>query len=459
MKTGAIILAAGKGTRMHSSLPKVLHQVCGKAMVQLIIDNIQAAEIGKSYIVIGHGAEQVKTALGADHAYAVQEPQLGTGHCVMQALPIIPPDTDGVLVVCGDTPLLRQETLAKLKEHFLQTGAACTILTAEMADPGGYGRILRDADGKITGIVEEKDATPEQKQITEVNTGTYFFSYPLLKEALAQLTNDNAQGEYYLTDTLAYLNANGHIIDGILSEDADETMGVNDRVQLAKADRLLRQRKNRQLMREGVTLIDPATTYIDLDVEIGQDTIIYPNCHLRGNTKIGKHCLLDADCQITDSTIGDHCHLIKAIVKESIIGDYGEIGPFAYIRPKTQIRNHVKIGHFVEVKKSTVDEGSKIPHLSYIGDAIIGKEVNIGCGTITCNYDGANKFQTLIGDHVFIGSNSNLVAPVEIEENAYVAAGSTITKKVSKDALAIARARQQELKGWVPAKAPKKNKK
>lgn len=459
MKTGAIILAAGKGTRMKSSLPKVLHKVCGKPMVQIIIDNIKNADIGKSYIVIGHGAEQVRETLGENHEYAVQEPQLGTGHCVMQALPAIPEDTEGVLVVCGDTPLLRAETLAMLKDNFTATRAACTILTAIMPNPTGYGRIIRNEAGNIVAIVEEKDATPEQKQITEVNTGTYFFDYPLLKEALANITNDNAQGEYYLTDTLAYLNDHEHTIAGIVSNDADETMGVNDRVNLAKAEKLLRLRKNTELMREGVTIIDPESTYIDQDVQVGKDTVIYPNCHLRGVTKIGENCVIDADCQITDSIIGDNCHLIKAIVNESTVGNHADIGPFAYIRPKTLVKDHVKIGHFVEVKKSTVDDGSKIPHLSYIGDAVVGKDVNIGCGTITCNYDGANKFQTIIGDRVFIGSNSNLVAPVEVEENAYVAAGSTITKQVKKDSLAIARAKQMEIKNWVPEKAPKKDKK
>ena len=459
MKTGAIILAAGKGTRMKSNLPKVLHKVCGKPMVQIIIDNIKTAEIGKSYIVIGHGAEKVKDVLGEENQYAIQEPQLGTGHCVMQAIPTIPDDTDGVLVICGDTPLLKAETLAMLKANFVNTGAACTILTAVMENPTGYGRIIRNETGNIVAIVEEKDATAEQKKITEVNTGTYFFNYPLLKEALANITNDNAQGEYYLTDTLAYLNQKGHVIAGIVSDDADETMGVNDRVNLAKAEKLLRARKNTLLMQAGVTLIDPEATYIDWEVEIGKDTIIYPNCHLRGNTKIGENCVLDADCQITDSQIGNDCHLIKAIVNESVVGDNADIGPFAYIRPKTVVKNNVKIGHFVEVKKSTVDEGSKIPHLSYIGDSEIGKDCNIGCGTITCNYDGANKFKTIIGDNVFIGSNSNLVAPVEVEANSYVAAGSTITKKVNKDSLAIARARQTEIPNWVPEKAPKKIKK
>ena len=459
MNTGAIILAAGKGTRMKSNLPKVLHKVCGKAMVQIIIDNIQNAEIGKSYIVIGHGAEKVREELGDAHQYAVQEPQLGTGHCVMQAIPAIPDDTDGVLVVCGDTPLLKAETLAMLKANFIETKAACTILTAIMENPTGYGRIIRNDAGNIVGIVEEKDATEEQKKIKEVNTGTYFFDYPLLKEALANITNDNAQGEYYLTDTLSYLNEKGHTIDGIISNDAEETMGVNDRINLAKAEKLLRQRKNTQLMKDGVTLIDPESTYIDWNVEVGKDTIIYPNCHLRGATKIGENCVLDADCQITDSTIGNDCHLIKAIVNESTVGTGADIGPFAYIRPKTLVKDNVKIGHFVEVKKSTVDCGSKIPHLSYIGDAVIGKDVNIGCGTITCNYDGANKFQTIIGDNVFIGSNSNLVAPVEVEANSYVAAGSTITKKVQKDSLAIARARQMAIPNWVPEKAPKKIKK
>lgn len=459
MKTGAVILAAGKGTRMKSNLPKVLHKVCGKPMVQIIIDNIKAAQIGKSYIVIGHGAEKVKEVLGNENHYAVQEPQLGTGHCVMQAVPAIPDDTAGVLVICGDTPLLKAETLAMLKDNFIQTGAACTVLTAVMENPTGYGRIIRNEEGNIVAIVEEKDATAEQKKITEVNTGTYFFDYSLLKEALNNITNNNAQGEYYLTDTLAYLNSEGYVIAGIISDDANETMGVNDRINLAKAEKLLQIRKNNLLMQSGVTLINPDATYIDWEVEIGKDTVIYPNCHLHGNTVIGENCILEADCQITDSRIGNNCHLIKAIVKESVIGDNADIGPFAYIRPKTSVENNVKIGHFVELKKSTVGNGTKIPHLSYIGDSEIGENCNIGCGTITCNYDGANKFKTVIGNNVFIGSNSNLVAPVKVEDNSYVAAGSTITETVKEDSLAIARAKQTAIPDWVPEKAPKKNKK
>ena len=460
MMLGTIILAAGKGTRMKSELPKVLHPVAGKPMIRQVLDVVEQAEIGQCYIVLGHGAHEVKAALGeTDYEYPIQRPQLGTGHGVMQAVPYIPIEMRGVLVVCGDTPLLRPETLAALKQSFLDTNAACTVLTTKLANPTGYGRILRDEAGNITGIVEEKDATPEQKQIQEVNTGTYFFDYRLLTEALYHLNNDNAQNEYYLTDTLAYFVTNGHLVRSVETLDADEVMGVNDRISLAKADLLLRRRKNQELMANGVTLMDPDHCYIDLDVQIGADTVIYPNCHLRGQTRIGKHCVIDADCQITNSTIGHHCNIIKTVMNEATVGNYANIGPFAYLRPGATLADHVKIGDFVEVKKSTIGEGSKLPHLSYIGDAAIGCHVNIGCGTITCNYDGAKKHPTNIGDHAFIGSNTNLVAPVSIGEGAFVAAGSTITQDVEADALGVARGKQRNIPGWAKLQQKKSAKK
>ena len=454
MKTGAIVLAAGKGTRMKSSLPKVLHQVAGQPMIEIILQNVKQADLGDCYIVIGHGAEAVRECLGASHHYAVQEPQLGTGHCVMQAVPSVPADTDAVLVVCGDTPLLRTETLVALKQRFVESGAACVVLTALPDDPTGYGRIVRDAAGDIMCIVEEKDASPEEKRIKEVNAGTYFFNFPKLKNALEHINNDNAQGEYYLTDTLAYLKNQGEKIVSMICPDVNETLGVNDRVQLAAASKILYTRKNLELMKDGVSILDPASVYIDLSVEVGADTVIYPNCHLRGKTKIGKGCVIDADCQITDSVVGDNCQLIKTIMVEAEVGNNCNIGPFAYLRPGTKAEDNVKLGHFVELKKTQVKSGAKIPHLSYIGDAEIGHNVNIGCGTITCNYDGVNKFKTIVEDEAFIGSNTNLVAPVRVAARAYVAAGSTIIEDVPADALAVARGRQKIVADWVKTKSP-----
>ena len=459
MKSGAIILAAGKGTRMKSDLPKVLHKAAGKPMIRHILDRVREAELDEVCIVVGHGGAEVRAALGEDYLYAVQEPQLGTGHCVMQAMPAVSADVEGVLVVCGDTPLLRTETFVALKKKFEASKAACVVLTAIPADPTGYGRILRDAEGSVCGIVEQKDATEEQKAIREVNTGTYFFDLAKLRVALDNITNDNAQGEYYLTDTLAWLKNQGEKVEGVICPDEHETLGVNDRVQLAEATKTLYARKAEELMRAGVTLIDPAAVYIEQDVEVGADTVIYPNCHLRGKTVIGKGCVIDADCQLTDSIVGDGSTLIKTIMVEAEVGKNCTLGPFAYLRPGTKAEDKVKLGHFVEVKKSYVKSGAKVPHLTYIVDAEIGHDVNIGCGTITCNYDGVNKFKTVVADGAFVGSNTNLVAPVNIGEGAYIAAGSTIIEDVPADALAIARGRQAVIDGWAAENSPQAKKK
>lgn len=456
-KTCAVILAAGKGTRMKSALPKVLHKAGGRTMLAQVLHQVRAAGIEECCVVVGHGAEEVRASLPVSENlhFALQMPQLGTGHCAQQALPHIPKDSEAVLLVCGDTPLLTAATLSALQEKFISTGTDGLILTAEMNNPTGYGRIVRDADGGVCGIVEEKDATAEQKRITEINTGAYIFRHSVLAEALGKLDNNNAQGEYYLTDVIKIIAAAGGKIDTLTTDDPMETTGVNDRVQLAQAAAELYRRKAHELMMAGVTIIDPTNCYIDQQVEVGSDTVIYPNCQLRGETKIGSGCVIDSECIITDSQVGDNCTLIKAVLTEAKVGSGANIGPFAYLRPGSKLGDKVKVGDFAEIKNANIGDGSKIPHLSYIGDADVGSGVNIGCGTITCNYDGVHKFRTVIGDNVFIGSNTNLVAPVTVGDDAFVGAGSTITRDVAAGALAVERSRQQQFDGWATEKSPK----
>lgn len=461
-KITAVILAAGKGTRMKSALPKVLHKAGGRTMLEQVIHQVRTAGIEDCCVVVGHGAEQVRAALPLDENlhFALQMPQLGTGHCLQMALPHISEDSSAVMIVCGDTPLLTAATLSALADKFSASGADGIILTAVLDDPTGYGRIIRNASGSVCAIVEQKDATPEQQAVREINTGAYIFRYDALRQALGKLTNDNAQGEYYLTDVILHINAAGGHIDTLTTANYIETTGVNDRVQLAAAAAELYRRKADELMLSGVTLIDPTNTYIDQQVTVGQDTVIYPGVQLRGNTHIGANCTIDSDTVITDSTVGDNCNLLKCVLTEATVASGANIGPFAYLRPGSRLAENVKVGDFAEIKNSTIGAGSKIPHLSYIGDAEVGSGVNIGCGTITCNYDGVNKHKTVIGNDVFIGSNTNLVAPVSVGDGAFVGAGSTITKDVAPNALAVERARQTEISGWAAEKSPKaKNRK
>ncbi len=457
MKITAIILAAGKGTRMKSRLPKVLHKAGGRTMLEQVLHEVRAAGVADCCVVVGHGADEVRQSLPPDEhlSFALQEPQLGTGHCVQQALPHIPADCEAALIVCGDTPLLTAQTLRALIDKFAATAADGLLLTAQMADPAGYGRVIRATDGGVRAIVEEKDATPAEKLVTEINTGAYIFKFPALQSALSHLTNANAQGEYYLTDVIGLIAAAGGHIDTLTAPDPVETTGVNDRVQLAFAAAELYRRKAVELMLAGVTLPDPASCYIDQQVTVGQDTIIYPGCQLRGETHIGSGCLLDGDCIITDSTVGDNCKLTKCVLDQAEVGPGANIGPFAYLRPGTRLGQGVKIGDFAEIKNSVIGDGSKVPHLSYIGDTDMGSGVNVGCGTITCNYDGVNKHRTTIGDGVFIGSNTNLVAPVAVGEGAFIGAGSTITRDVAAGALAVGRAKQKEIAGWAEQASPK----
>ena len=445
----AVILAAGQGTRMKSKLYKVLHPVCGKPMVEHVVDHIQTLDVDRIVTVVGHGAELVKETLGEKSEYVLQAEQLGTAHAIQQAEPILGELEGTTLVVCGDTPLIRPETMQALFAHHAAENAKATILTAVAETPTGYGRILRNVDGQVAQIVEQKDATEEQKLVTEINTGTYCFDNKALFEALKLVGNDNAQGEYYLPDVIEILQQQGEIVSAFVTGDFDETLGVNDRFALSQAEELMRARINERHMRNGVTIINPATTHISADAIIGSDTVLLPGVIIEGKTVIGEDCKIGPNSHIVNSEIGNGTTIHSSVVLNSTVGHETAVGPFAHLRPDSTLGDHVKIGNFVEVKKSTLGDNTKVSHLSYIGDAEIGQNVNIGCGSITVNYDGKNKFKTTIEDDVFVGCNSNLVAPITIGAGSFIAAGSTITKEVPGDALAIARARQENKLGYV----------
>lgn len=444
----AIILAAGKGTRMRSKYPKVLHKVGGRPMLQHVIDAASEAGAAQKVIIVGHEAELVTAMVGEQGTIALQAEQLGTGHAVMQAEAALRGFTGTALILCGDTPLLDGEELRRFCEQHQQSGAAATVLTAVMTDPTGYGRIVRDAQGNVQGIVEQKDATPEQLAIREINTGIYCLECPLLFEVLATLTNNNAQGEYYLTDVLQKLNEAGKQVGGISTADSAMVMGVNSRRQLAEAESVLHQRVLERLMDEGVTIMDPASTFVEAGVKIGRDTIIYPYTWLEGTTEIGEDCEIGPNARFTNVKIGDDCHLQFIYGHDCEVRNHVTAGPYVHLRPDTVISDRVKIGNYVEVKNSNVGEGTKLPHLTYIGDSDIGSGVNMGCGCITVNYDGKKKHRTVIGDNAFVGCNTNLVAPVTVGPNTYIGAGSTITKEVPENALGIGRAHQKNIEGW-----------
>ena len=438
----AIILAAGKGTRMKSKLYKVLHPVCGKPMVEHIINRVEETNPSEIVTIVGHGADKVKAQLGERSQYALQAEQLGTGHAVIQAAEFLKGKKGTTLVISGDTPLLTTETLDNLFEYHQGKGASATILTAHAEDPTGYGRILRDHVGIVDRIVEQKDATPEEAHVKEINTGTYCFDNELLFDALENLNTDNAQGEYYLTDIIEILKSNGKNVAAYQTNDFNESLGVNDRVALAEANRLMRERINRQHMMNGVTFVDPQSTYIDADIQIGAETVIEPGVYLKGQTVIGENCLITSQSQIEDSVIEDNVIIKSSVVEQSIVRNGADVGPFAHLRPKAEIAEKAHVGNFVEVKNATIGEGTKVGHLTYVGDATLGKDINVGCGVVFVNYDGKNKHHTTVGDHSFIGSSSNIVSPVEIGAHSIIAAGSTITENVSEHEMAIARSRQ-----------------
>jgi len=451
----SIILAAGEGTRMKSKLPKVIHKICGKPLVSHVIKAAKGANIDKNVVVVGYSGDTVKSTLKEDVEYVTQPVgegvPYGTGFAVMQAKGHIE-DESYVIILCGDTPLITSETISKLVEFTMHGKYEATVLTADLVDPTGYGRIVRDENGNVEEIVEHKDASEEQKAICEINSGIYCFKGKNLKEALERLDNNNAQNEYYITDAISIIRELGYKVGGYKLLDSNEITGINSRIQLAEAEKVMRMRINEKLMTKGVTLVNPDNTYIDSEVKIQRDTIIYPGVVIEGETEIGEDCTIGLGTRIVDSKIGNGVEIQNSTILESVVDDNTKIGPYAYLRPNSRIGKNVKIGDFVEVKNSIIDDNSKASHLAYIGDADVGKNVNIGCGAIFVNYDGKNKHKTIVKDNAFVGSNSNLVAPVTVMENGYVAAGSTITENVNAGSLSIARAKQINKENWVEKK-------
>ncbi|MGQ4277388.1 bifunctional UDP-N-acetylglucosamine diphosphorylase/glucosamine-1-phosphate N-acetyltransferase GlmU [Pseudidiomarina sp. E22-M8] len=447
MALSVVVLAAGKGTRMRSALPKVLHPVAHKPMVQHVIDSARQLDTSAIHVIYGHGAEALLERLsGQQLSFVEQAQQLGTGHAVQQIVPHVN-DDEHVLILYGDVPLTRVETLRDLINA--GTGTDLALLTVTLPDPTGYGRILRDGDGKITGIVEQKDATPEQLQVTEANTGMMLVQGKALKRWLGQLSNDNAQGEYYLTDIVAMAAQEGVAIASTQPRDIHEVEGANNRVQLAALERAYQQRQAEQLMMDGATLLDPVRIDVRGTVSIANDVIVDVNVIFEGHVELGEGVVIESNCILRNCSIAAGSRIKShSIVEEAQVAEHCEVGPYARLRPGSVLEQGAKVGNFVEMKKTRLGKGSKANHLTYLGDAIIGEGVNIGAGTITCNYDGVNKFTTEIDDGAFIGSNSSLVAPVRIGKQATVGAGSTISKTVDDHELGIARGKQRNITGW-----------
>ncbi|MGM0470882.1 MAG: bifunctional UDP-N-acetylglucosamine diphosphorylase/glucosamine-1-phosphate N-acetyltransferase GlmU [Bacillota bacterium] len=437
-KLATVILAAGKGTRMNSQLPKVLHKICGRSMAERIITTADQLNSTKNIAVIGYQSEVVKSELeDLNVEFAYQPNQLGTGHAVMQTEEQLADFDGSVLVLCGDTPLLTAKTLEQLVTQQQQSNTAATVLSTKVDDPTGYGRIVRDESGDLLRIVEEQDASNQEAEIKEVNTGTYCFDSQLLFSALDQLDTDNQQGEYYLTDIIEIFTQEGQRVKAVITDDQTETLGVNTKEHLATAEQTLRRRICNQHLAAGVKIIDPANTYIDEEVAIGQDAVIYPFTFLEGQTEIGSQTIIGPQSRIIDAKIGSNVEVEHSVIREAEIESGVTVGPFAYIRPETKLGTNSKAGSFVEIKKSEVGADSKVPHLSYIGDTTIGEQVNIGAGTITANYDGVEKNRTEIADNTFVGSDSTLIAPLTIGQGAITGAGSVVTKDVADDTLVL----------------------
>lgn len=444
----AVILAAGKGTRMKSALYKVLHPVCGLPMVEHVRRAVLESDVTDIVTIVGHGAEQVKEVLGEELYYALQEEQLGTGHAVKQAASVLENREGQTLVICGDTPLLTADTLKQLFQTHEKSGAQATILSATTEDATGYGRIVRDAKGQVLRIVEEKDASLEEKRIQEFNTGTYVFDNRILFQKLQQVTNDNAQGEYYLTDVIELIHQDGGQVYAYVMSDESEALGVNDRVALSQATVMMQQRIIERHMRNGVTFIQPLTTTVEIEVELGADTVVEQGVALKGTTKIGDNCVIGANSEIISSEISDNVQITHSVIEYSTVASRTTIGPFAHLRPNSHLGNNVHIGNFVEVKNSTVGADTKAGHLTYIGDADLGQDINIGCGTIFVNYDGKKKHRSTVGDQVFIGCNANIVSPVHIGNCAFIGAGTTVVADVPEEALALSRVPQQNISNY-----------
>lgn len=447
-KIAAVVLAAGKGKRMKSEMPKVLFPVAGKPMLQHIVDALQETGIKEIYTVVGYGAAEVQTTIKGPITWVDQKGQLGTGHALSQAAAHLRGFGGQVLVLAGDIPLLTADTLSALIVDHVQGKNAATVLSARVPQPAGYGRVIRTEEGRVVAIIEDKDTDSRQKEINEINASAYCFTWGKVEPLLELLGANNAQGEYYLTDVIALLARQGEKIGAHVARDFQEILGPNNREQLAQAEKIMRRRICSNLMGQGVSIIDPDSTWIDAAVQIDADTTVYPNTFIHGNTKIGGNCVIGPNVTIDSSSLGKKVIVHYAVIKEATVGDGVAVGPFAYLRPGAVIGAQAKIGDFVEIKNSQIGEGTKVPHLTYVGDAQVGKNTNIGCGVITANYNGINKNQTKIGDGVFIGSNANLVAPVQVEDGAFIAAGSTITEDVPAGALAIARARQTTKPDW-----------
>ncbi len=442
MKKYVVVLAAGKGTRMKSKLYKVLHKVCGKTMLEHVVDAARGVDPEEIITVVGTGAGEVEKILTGKSDFAFQEKQLGTGDAVLTAKEKLADKDGATLVVTGDTPLFTTNTFKNLFAYHAEKENAATVLTAEAPNPFGYGRIIRDDQGNVLRIVEQKDGKPEELKVKEINTGVFCFDNKKLFEALKHVDNNNAQGEYYLTDVLEILRNEGERVGAYKMPDFSESLGVNDRIALAQATKIMQKRINEAHMRNGVSFIDPATAYIDSDVKIGNDTVIEGNVVIKGNTEIGSDCLITNGSRIVDSKIGNGVTITSSTLQEAEMDDNTDIGPNSHLRPKAVVRQGAHIGNFVEVKKAEIGENTKVGHLTYVGDATLGKDINIGCGTIFSNYDGVKKFHTNVGDHSFIGAGSTLIAPINVADHAFIAADTTVTKDVDKYDMAIGRGRQ-----------------
>jgi bifunctional UDP-N-acetylglucosamine pyrophosphorylase / glucosamine-1-phosphate N-acetyltransferase len=461
----AVVLAAGEGTRMRSATPKVLHPLCGRPMLLHVLDALEQLPLQKIVVVVGHAAEHVTKTLqeqlvGDVPVEFVEQPtQRGTGDAAQIALAAFADDDDvedDIVIVAGDVPLLRAETLARLATEHRLADAAASLLTARVADPTGYGRVVRDDQGRVDRIVEQSDGTPEELEIDEVNPSIYCFRRGLLAPALRRLSPENAQGEYYLTDVVGVLRQAGHVVRGVEADDATDAFGVNDRAQLAEAEAELRHRINTRWMRAGVGMTDPARTYVDTGVELAPDVMLLPGTMLSGRTVVGAGSVVGPDCQLVDTVVGERAIVRQTVARESVIGDGATVGPFVSLRPGTRLAAGAHVGTFVEIKNSDIGEGAKVPHLAYVGDAEIGPRANIGAGTITANYDGRHKHRTVVGADARTGSNTVLVAPVEVGEGAYTGAGSVVNRDVPPGAMAKGvPARIEE--GWVAAREDRRD--
>jgi bifunctional UDP-N-acetylglucosamine pyrophosphorylase / glucosamine-1-phosphate N-acetyltransferase len=449
-----VILAAGKGTRMKSALPKVLHRVAGRPMIEHVLASSAALSPRSTTVVIGHLAETLERALAARTGvgFVIQEPQLGTAHALSMTEGALTGATGTLVLLSGDVPLLKRETLATLVDRHVESGAAATVVTALLDQPRGYGRIVRDGE-QIARIVEDKDATPAEKEIREINSGIYAFALAGLFDAVRGIAAENAQHEYYLPDLVAIFRRQGRVVETVTVSNPDEIRGINSRAELAAVSRIVRDDTVAELMAAGVTIEDPATTYVDLGVTVGMDTIVHPGVSLEGRTTVGGGCEIHSGARIVDSQIGDRVTILDhCLISNSRIGDRATVGPFAHLRNEADVRDGSKVGNFVELKHTVLGAGSKAAHLAYLGDATIGERVNIGAGTITCNYDGVRKHQTIIEDEAFVGSDSQLIAPVTIGAGAYVGTGTTVRTSVPPGALAVSAGKQRNIEGWVSEK-------